>query len=75
MRLVLPANVMTLRQGDRVLATPAVLLRIQQPSEAHTILLSARLRLTQSRGGSQRCLLIGTDISSRVNFNDGGPAR
>ncbi len=75
LRIELPASVLRLRGGDGVLATPSVMLQIQQPREPQTILLRARLRLAQSRDGSQRCLLIGTDVRSRVYFSDGGPPR
>lgn len=75
LRIALPATRLRLRGGDAVLATPTLRLQIQQPREPETILLRARLRLAQSRDGSRRCLMIGTNFRSRVYFSDGGPPR
>lgn len=75
LRIALPATRLRLRGGDAVLATPTLRLRIQQPREPETILLRARLRLAQSRDGSRRCLMIGTNVRTRVYFSDGGPPR
>jgi hypothetical protein len=72
-RIDLTPGVLKLRNNDEISATPFVTLRVEQPTEPHTIMTSARLRLAQSREGTQRCLLIGTSLRSRVYYSDGGP--
>lgn len=74
-RIALPAGGLKLRTGEQIRATPTVSLRVEQPTQPHTIIMRARLRLAESRDGTQRCLLIGTSLRSRVYFSDGGPPR
>lgn len=73
LRIAVP--VMTIRRpsGDALRASPPLQLRISQATEPETITVSGRLQLVASGRIAGQCVLVGTDVRSRVEPHDGGP--